>query len=174
MNAALRLRLALALLLVAAITAFNVFGTDRVLGKSPWFIAFAALVAAAVAHFLGRWAMRGDPVPDSLRIRVLLIAGFALPLVPLALTTAPWALIAFNSVPRTVAATLIGGEPVKGCLRKVWLRMMKSGDESLTRAVEKQLCLEDVEFDRSLRPGDMARLVGRDSWAGFVIDRVAR
>jgi hypothetical protein len=174
MNAALRFRVVLALLLVAAIAVFNVFGTGRVLDESPWFIAFAALVAAAIAHVLGRWAMRGDPAPGSPRIRVLLVGGFALPLVPLVLTTAPWALIAFNGVPRTVAATLIGSEPVKGCQRKVWLSMMEFGDEPKPRTVEKELCLDDVDFDRSLRPGDVARLVGRDSWAGFVIDRVAR
>jgi hypothetical protein len=174
MHAALRFRLAPALLMVAAIAAFNVFGTDRVLDQSPWFAAFAALVAAAVAHVLGRSGMRGGSAPGALRIRVLLVAAFALPLVLLALTVAPWALIAFNSMPRTVAATLLGSEPVKGCQRKVWLKLIEPGDEPMARALAKGLCLEAVDFDRSLRPGDAARLFGRDSWAGFVIDRVAR
>jgi hypothetical protein len=173
MNAALRFRLALALLLVAAVTAFNGLATDRALWEAQVFVASGALVASGIALVFARWVQRGDPgAPPRWRIEMLTVA-LAIPLVPILLSILPWLLVAFNDTPRSVEAKLISMEPVKGCGMKAWLQG-GSGNALPADDEERALCLDGVAIDRGLHAGDPVRLSGRQSWAGFVIDRVER
>jgi hypothetical protein len=172
-NAALRFRLVLALLLVGAALAFNVFSTDRALWQSPAYMGGGALIAGGIALVLARWVQRGDS-SQAPRWRIgLLTVALAMPLLPMLLALLPWLLVAFNDTPRSVEAQLVNKEPVKGCGMKVWLRGRESATASWDGA-ERELCLDGVASDRSIHAGDAVRLTGRESWAGFVIDRIER
>jgi hypothetical protein len=172
MSAALRFRLAMALLLMAAVIAYNALSTDRALWQAQVFMGGGALIASGIALAVARWVQRGDPVPAP-RWRVELLAvALAIPLVPIAMAMLPWLLVAFNDAPKSVDARLVSMEPVKGCGTKVWLQVGNRGDAAPGDEEERVLCLDGVAIDRGLRAGDPVRLTGRESWAGFVIDRL--
>ena len=181
MNAALRFRLVAAILLIGAVALFNALDTGRALGISAWLDAGGALLASGLALLLARWTQRGDAgAPPRWRVEMLTVA-FAIPLVPLVLALLPWSLILLNQAPRTVDAVLVAKEPVKGCALKVWLRAPPGDSRSpigdLRAPIgddEQARCLDGVTVDASLHAGERVRVVGRDSWAGFVVDRLER
>jgi hypothetical protein len=195
MNAALRFRLVAAILLLGAVGLFNALDTGRALGVSQWLIAGAALVASGLALMLARWTQRGDPgAPPRWRVEMLTIA-FAIPLVPVMLTLLPWFLILLNQTPRSFDAVLVGREPVKGCALKVWLSAPPGDSGSPVGALrspfgdsgspfgnsrspfgdgEQARCLDGVIVAGILRAGEPVRVVGRESWAGFVMDRLEK
>ena len=164
----------MATLLMAAVMACNALSTDRALWEAQAFIAFGALFAGGLALVLARWVQRGDPGPPP-RWRVeLLTVTLAIPLVPMLLSILPWLLVAFNDTPKSVDAKFVSMEPVKGCGVKVWLQVGDRGAAVPAESEERVLCLDGVAVDRGMRAGDPVRLAGRDSWAGFVIDRLVR
>jgi hypothetical protein len=172
MNAALRFRLAAAVLLLGAVGLYNALDTGRAFDVSQWLTGGGALFASALALLLARWTQRGDAgPPPKWRVEMLAVA-FAIPLVPIALTLLPWCLIALNQAPRTVDAILVAKEPVKGCALKVWLDAPPGDPASPLAGADRARCLDGVVVARTLRAGDTVRVVGRESWAGFVVDRL--
>jgi hypothetical protein len=181
MNAALRFRLVAAILLLGAVGLFNALDTDRAFSVSQWLSAGGALVASGLALLLARWTQRGDPgAPPRWRVEMLTVA-FAIPLVPVVLTLLPWFLILLNQTPRSFDAVLVGREPVKGCVLKVWLKTPQGAADPAIGDLhspfgdgEQARCFAGVAVDPTLRAGDPVRVTGRESWAGFVVDRLEK